>query len=280
MMMLENPDELWRLAKVAEDAAAKAAAYIKGRRPALVEHKDGGDGAASQVVTEVDRGSEAIILETLRPVLGDFGLLTEEREDDGSRLEAPAFWCIDPLDGTLAYIRGKRGPAVSIALVRQDGVPLIGVMQDVFSGQRAQAVLDGGLMVDGDEWWPWTRSGVMQVFGDWSFDDNPENRRIAEQLGSVAINVGQAAVLNAWCALTFPPAVYFKLPRAGRGGGCLWDYAATACFFREAGGVATTFAGDPLPLNRPDTPFLADCGVMFASDRVLADKVRAVASGG
>ncbi len=277
--MIEKTDELWRLAKLAEEAAAKAAAHIQGRRPTVVEHKEsGGGGAASQVVTEVDRESESIILGVLEPVLGGFGLLTEEREDDGSRLKAPAFWCIDPLDGTLAYIRGMRGACVSISLVRQDGVPLVGVMQDVVSGQRAQAVLNGGLMVDGEEWWPWTRSGVMQVFGDWSFDDVPENRQIAEQLGSVSINVGQAAVLNAWCALTFPPAVYFKLPRAGRGGGCLWDYAATACFFREAGGVATTFAGDPLPLNRPDTPFLADCGIMFASDQVLADRVRAAAS--
>ncbi len=278
MTMNEDHDELWRLATLAEDAAAKAAAHIKGRRPAVLEHKDGGDGAASQVVTEVDRESEAIIIDALQPVLGGLGLLTEEREDDGSRLTAPAFWCIDPLDGTLAYLEGKPGPAVSIALVRQDGVPLIGVMQDVLSGHRAKAVLDGGLIVDGEEWWPWTRSGVMQVFGDRSFDDVPQSRRIAEQLGSVSIHVGQAAVLNAWSALTFPPAVYFKLPRAGRGGGCLWDFAATACFFGEAGGVATTFAGEPLPLNRPDTLFLADCGVMFASDKVLADKVRAAAA--
>lgn len=273
------PEELWTLAKHAERAARAAAEHIKRNRPTQVEHKEaGGDSLVSQVVTEVDRQAEALILETMKPALEGFGLLTEERPDDGSRLRAPAFWCIDPLDGTLAYIHGARGPAVSIALVRQDGVPLIGVIEDVVSGQRAQAVRDGGLVVDDDEWWPFTRSGVRQVFGDHSFNDRPEYRQITERMGNVGVNVGQAAVLNAWSALVYPPAVYFKLPRTGRGGGSLWDYAATACCFAETGGVATTFAGDPLPLNRPDTTFLGDCGVMFASDKALAEQVRSIAT--
>ncbi len=275
----DTPEQRWQLANVAQKAAAKAAAYIKANRPAKVERKDtGGDYLASQVVTEVDRQAEAIILAELEPVMEGFGLLTEETPDDGSRLSAPAFWCIDPLDGTLAYIRDERGPAVSIALVRQDGTPLVGVIHDVTSGQRAQAVLDGGLMVDDDEWWPFTRSGVRQVFGDHSFDDNPIYRSIAARLGDVQVHVGQAAVLNAWSALVYPPSVYFKLPREGQGGGSLWDYAATACCFAETGGIATTFAGDPLPLNRSDTTFMGDCGVMFSSDEMLVELVREAAA--
>lgn len=274
-----TPKGLWTLAEHAERAARAAAEHIKRNRPQNVEHKEtGGDYLASQVVTEVDRQAEALILEAMKPALDGFGLLTEEQPDDGSRLRAPAFWCIDPLDGTLAYIHGKRGPAVSIALVRQDGVPLIGVIHDVVSGQRAQAVRDGGLMVDDDEWWPFTRSGVLQVFGDHSFDDKPEYRQITDRMGKVGVNVGQAAVLNAWSALVYPPAVYFKLPRTGKGGGSLWDYAATACCFAEVGASATTFAGDPLPLNRPDTTFLGDCGVMFASDKAVAEQVRSIAA--
>ncbi len=276
--MIDSPEDRWVLAKHAQRAAAEAAAYIRSHRPAQVEHKEtGGDYLASQVVTEVDRAAEGLILEALHPVLDGFGLLTEETPDDGSRLTAPAFWCIDPLDGTLAYIQGERGPAVSIALVRQDGVPLIGAIHDVVTGQHAQAVLDGGLVVDGEEWWPFTRSGVKQVFGDHSFDAHPAYREITGQLGSVEVNVGQAAVLNAWSALVYPPSVYFKLPRKGRGGGSLWDYAATACCYKETGATAKTFSGDPLPLNRPDTTFLGDCGVMFASDAMLAEQVRAAA---
>ncbi|MCR9165166.1 MAG: inositol monophosphatase family protein [Nannocystaceae bacterium] len=274
-----SPEGLWQLAAHAQRAAAVAAEHIRSRRPHSIEHKEtGGDYVASQVVTEVDRQAEALIVQTLQPALEGLGLLTEERPDDGSRLRAPAFWCIDPLDGTLAYIRGERGPAVSVGLVRRDGVPLIGVIVDVVTGQRIAGVRGGGVAVDGTPWRHGAPSGSLRVFGDHSFEDKPAYRSVTDRLGAADVHVGQAAVLNAWSVLASPPAVYFKFPRTGRGGGSLWDYAATACCFGEAGCVATTFAGDPLPLNRPDTTFLADCGVMFASDSGLAAQVRSAAA--
>jgi fructose-1,6-bisphosphatase/inositol monophosphatase family enzyme len=275
--MNEQPEALWRMAKVAMDAAAEAAMFIAARRPRAVEHKDGGDSPASQVVTEVDRASEVMVLESLASVREGFGLLTEEREDDGSRLAAPAFWCIDPLDGTLAYVEGTPGPAVSIALVRRDGVPLIGVVHDVTGGNAYAAVRGGGLTVGGQRFEAPAPRGGLQVFGDRSFDAVPRYREIATVLGATAVHVGRAAVTNALAALVHPPGVYFKLPRPGRGGGSLWDFAATACCLTEAGAVATTFDGQPLPLNRPDTTFLGDCGVLFASDASVAAKVRAAA---
>ena len=42
-------------------------------------------------------------------------LLTEESADDGSQFCQDYFWCIDPLDGTLPFIRGLPGYAVSIS---------------------------------------------------------------------------------------------------------------------------------------------------------------------
>ena len=276
--MNEEPEALWALAAAASDAAATAAAYIASHRPAAVEHKDGGDSPASQVVTEVDRRSEALVLEGLASVRDGFGLLTEEQDDDASRLHAPAYWCVDPLDGTLAYVEGLPGPAVSVALVRADGVPLIGVVHDVTADVCTAAVRGGGLRVQGVPWSSPARTDGLHVFGDRSFDADPRYRAIAQRLGAAQVEVGRAAVTNALAALARPPGVYFKLPRPGRGGGSLWDFAATACCFVEAGAVATTFEGQPLPLNRPDTTFLGDCGVMFATDAALAREVRRAAA--
>ena len=46
----------------------------------------------------------------------EVGFLSEETEDNGSRFEEDYFWCIDPMDGTLAFINGHPGFSVSIAL--------------------------------------------------------------------------------------------------------------------------------------------------------------------
>ncbi|MGA1622751.1 MAG: Sll0314/Alr1548 family TPR repeat-containing protein, partial [Synechocystis sp.] len=54
----------------------------------------------------------------------DLAMLGEESVDDKQRLHKPAFWCIDPLDGTLAFIRRQTGFNVSVGLVNRDGTPL------------------------------------------------------------------------------------------------------------------------------------------------------------
>ena len=124
--------ELGELADLAIEAAVTAGEMIATSRPKEVDHKATGATLASQVVTEIDRQSEDIILDILRPTLEpsfrehcELGLLTEEQDDDGSRLTADSFWCIDPLDGTLPFIEGAPGYAVSIALIERDGTPQI-----------------------------------------------------------------------------------------------------------------------------------------------------------
>ena len=64
-------------------------------------------------------------------------VLTEETEDDGGRLRADYFWCVDPLDGTLPFIEGRPGSAVSIALIARDGTPVERIgLEGWLSGQR------------------------------------------------------------------------------------------------------------------------------------------------
>ena len=122
-------DELVDLALL---AAKEAGEMVATTRPEKVEHKAEGASLASAVVTEIDRRSEDIILDILRPTLEryELGLLTEEQVDDGSRLTADYFWSIDPLDGTLPFIEGIPGYSISIALVRRDGTPTLGVVYD------------------------------------------------------------------------------------------------------------------------------------------------------
>jgi 3'-phosphoadenosine 5'-phosphosulfate (PAPS) 3'-phosphatase len=92
------------LAKLAEQAALAAGRIIASRRRIDVRarFKPVGSSEASQVVTEVDHLAQAAILTLLQPTCAafDLALLTEEAPDDGGRLEKPAFWCIDPLDGS------------------------------------------------------------------------------------------------------------------------------------------------------------------------------------
>ena len=67
--------ELTELANLAIDAATAAGEMIARCRPKEIEHKSSSGSLASQVVTDVDRRSEAIILETLKPTRPAFRTL-------------------------------------------------------------------------------------------------------------------------------------------------------------------------------------------------------------
>jgi len=280
--------DLRELADLAISAAGEAGKMIARSRPKDVQHKPVGHSLASQVVTEIDRRSEDIILDILAPTLRrfDLGLLTEERDDDGGRLSAEAFWCIDPLDGTLPFIEGTRGYAVSIALVDRDGTPSIGVIHDPVEATTLHATSGLGAFRDGQPWpsEPRPRGEVLCLFADRSFLASDDHEvvigaleRIAGDLGLAGLRIEATggAVMNACNVLANPPACYLKFPGPS-GGGSLWDFAATACLFHEAGAVATDIHGDPLDLNRADSSFMNHRGVLFATDEALAGRLRAL----
>jgi myo-inositol-1(or 4)-monophosphatase len=66
------------------------------------------------LVTDVDRLSEDLIVRQLRAACPDCGILAEERGALGGG--SPLRWIIDPLDGTTNYAHGFPWFAVSIAL--------------------------------------------------------------------------------------------------------------------------------------------------------------------
>ncbi len=293
-----STSDLSELADLAILAASQAGQMIARSRPREIQYKDMQATArdkslASQVMTEIDRHSEDIILGILTPTLERFelGLLTEEQDDDGGRLTNDYFWCIDPLDGTLPFIEGSHGYAVSIALVGSDGTPVIGVVFDPVEATVLHAISEVGAFRNHRPWptgkRPW--GDVLSVFADRSFLVSDDHDVVVDALGQIARDMGLAglrlhatsgAVMNACGVLANPPACYVKYPRPNNGGGSsLWDFAATACLFYEVGAVATDIHGGPLDLNRADSSYMNHRGVLFATDEVLAQRIRAIDRG-
>lgn len=278
---------LEKLTKQAVQAAREAGEVIRFHQDREVEvlHKECGDTYASQVVTEVDRKAQDAILSILGPSCEecDIALLTEENEDDGSRFEKEAFWCIDPMDGTLPFIRKEPGYSVSIGLVAKDGSTRIGVVYDPVCDVLWQATKGNGVRRNGEPWTLNAGGKELTFTYDRSFADRPERDRVLRELEDYAQSVGLkklvalqfgGAVVNACHALENGPGCHFKFSKPQEGGGSLWDYAATACLYEEAGGVVSDVHGEPLDLNRADSTFMNHRGAIYATDRDLADRIR------
>lgn len=249
--MTLNGDDLFLLGEIAIKAAKKAGGMIAEHAgyDIVFEKKEIGESLAAQVVTKVDLMSQEIILKHIEPTCKkyDFGLLAEESEDDLSRLEKDYFWCIDPIDGTLPFIESREGYAVSIALVSHAGVPCIGVIYDPLKKILYHAIKGVGAFRN-EKVWGW----------------KSEEHEFYE-----TIDRG-GAVMNACWVLENTPACFYKNPKSQNGGGCLWDYAATACLFETLGAWVSDIYGKPLELNRKDSTYMNHKGVLYASSRGVA----------
>ena len=268
-------DDLKKLCEYAIEAAVSTGRYISETRPINVEHKDNSGSLAAQVVTEVDRESQDRILQTLEPSFAkyDLGLLTEESPDDGSRLVKDYFWCIDPIDGTLCFIEGVPGYAVSIALISREGIPYIGVVYDPVEHILYHAIRDGGAFRNSTRWKPdlSQSDGPLTIFTDRSEVEGPLFEPMARANDAKWGTYG-GAVMNAIWSLENPPACYYKFAKPGAGGGCFWDFAATTCIYRELGAWASDAQGAPLDLNRADSIYLSHCGVLYATHSAVAQR--------
>nr|CRH06403.1 Conserved protein of unknown function [Candidatus Magnetococcus massalia] len=265
------------LLSIAQSAAVEAGKLIKSywQQSFEVGHK-AGSTAASSVVTEVDLLSQKLIIERLAPSMVTYGLglLAEEEGDDGSRLERPYFWSVDPLDGTLYFSEGKPGFAVSIALIDQQGDPLLGVVYDPVSGDLYHALRGGGCFCNNQRLQQerGAEGGELQLFADRSLAQAPDYDALAKAFDIQMIG---GAVINSLQVLLNPNACYFKYPKAATGGCAIWDLAAVALMLEEAGGMMSGFAGELLSFNDPESIYFNRSGLMVCSAPAMLQAVRA-----
>lgn len=288
-MQLSDRD-LFLLSQCAISAACQAGHAIAKypKRDVAVSTKEGGASLAAQVVTEVDHLSQQIILNVLLPSceIYNLALLSEESPDDRERLNKHAFWCIDPLDGTLPFIESVPGYSVSIGLVSREGEPMIGIVYDPLTQTVFNAIKGQGAWKDNHPLKPPELSipanDTLIFLTDKSFAQDSLYEATITEINQLAMDLGYAgstlklqggAAMNACHVLNGSAACYFKFPKPQLGGGSIWDYAATACLFKEAGLPFSDVHGRPLVLNPEGSTFMNHCGVLFCHDQEIADRM-------
>ena len=114
-------DETYRGALRAAIEAAREAGSLLRQDFLKPGGPSGHDGHA-----EADEPAERLIRQRLLAATPEWGYLGEE-SGRGAGTDAHHLWLVDPNDGTRSYLKGYRGSAVSIALLR-DGIPVLGVV--------------------------------------------------------------------------------------------------------------------------------------------------------
>ncbi|MGH2633456.1 MAG: inositol monophosphatase family protein, partial [Tepidiformaceae bacterium] len=101
------------LLHLATDIALEAGAFV-AERASFVHESVETKSSATDMVTEVDRASEALIVKRILAARPSDAILGEEGTDHEGT--SGVRWVIDPLDGTTNYLYGFPAYAVSIGV--------------------------------------------------------------------------------------------------------------------------------------------------------------------
>lgn len=281
--MFLKKEDLQKLSQISKEAALAAGEIITAAQgeEVKVSKKRGGENIASCVVTQIDLRAQKVILDKLHPTLKEFdlGMLTEESLDDHSRLNKDYFWCIDPLDGTLAFSRNEDGYSISIALISQEGESIIGVVYNPRSKDLYQATKGLGALKNGFPFRLENKNEFLTLLYDQSFlklkSYEIELKTLRENARSIGLSDVKlhhlgGAVMNGISTIELAPAIYYKHPKTANGGGSIWDFAASSLIQSEAGGYNSNYYHKPLKLNNVETTFMNREGIIYASSEKIS----------
>jgi myo-inositol-1(or 4)-monophosphatase len=225
--------------KLLEDAVREAGPIARKFYGGDYKHwsKEGGSP-----VTEADLAVNKHLCDVLTAARPAYGWLSEENTDDPSRLARRDVFVIDPIDGTVAFLKSRPHFTICAAIV-VDGRPCCGVVYNPISEELYSARSGAGAHRNGTPIHVGPREALegCAMLGDrtqltqapWPAMHVQNRNSVAYRLALVADGSADASV-----SLT-----------AKRD----WDLAAADIILHEAGGLLTDARGAALIYNRPVT---------------------------
>ncbi len=216
-------------------------------------------------VTAADLGISEFLKKELYKAFPDAGFVTEEEQEH--ILSEKAF-ILDPIDGTTNLIYDYRMSSISLAYT-ENGKVKFGVVYNPFSEEMFFAVSGKGAYMYN------AVNGVDDLIKTGIENYNENRLSVAErnikhsliEFGANLSHKDEAAETFARAKLVFDncldlrrvcsTAIVLCYIAAGRLDGYFekyikpWDYAAGILILEEAGGKASDWSGNPLPLDRP-----------------------------
>jgi myo-inositol-1(or 4)-monophosphatase len=226
--------------EVASSLARQAGAYQRERIGGAIGVQFKGE---IDLVTEVDKACESLIVKGLLAAFPDHDILAEENVYPATA--ATHKWIIDPLDGTTNFAHGYPWFCVSIALEVQ-GLVEVGVVYHPMMDELFAAIRGGGAFVNGRRLHVSTHQPLKSCLlaTGFPYDRTPGNEnnfanffhcqlaaRGVRRAGAAALDLASVAAgrLDGYWECKLKP----------------WDVAAGVLLVEEAGGTVTDHQGAP-----------------------------------
>ncbi|HEX4178291.1 MAG TPA: 3'(2'),5'-bisphosphate nucleotidase CysQ [Rhizomicrobium sp.] len=232
---MPDPEDLRLLEDTVHEAGAIARKFYGGDYKRW--NKEGGSP-----VTEADLAVNKFLMDHLTAARPGYGWLSEENTDDPARLDRREVFVIDPIDGTVAFLKNRPHFTICAAIV-VEGRPSCGVVYNPISEELYSARVGAGAHRNGAAIHVGARDALQDcaMLGDRTqLTQAPWPPMHVQNRNSVAYRVVLVADGSADASVSLT---------AKRD----WDLAAADVILSEAGGCLTDARGATLIYNRPTT---------------------------
>jgi myo-inositol-1(or 4)-monophosphatase len=250
-------DDQALLVEAVREAGKIALSYF-GNKPKTWEKEPG------HWVSEADLAANDHLEQVLGGARPDYGWVSEE---SASPIIRPRFWLVDPIDGTSAFLRGRREFSVSVALI-EAGRPIAAAVCNPATDELFDAYAGGGVRLNGAPVRTTNKAtldGANLMISRTEYDRLDWHKNLGditvEAISSIAYKLALVAAGHCDATVT----VWGK---------STWDVAAGDLLVCEAGGQITDGTGEPFDYSDPLAPIASMIAAGAALHGPLVERVK------
>lgn len=206
----------------------------------------------NDLVTEMDKKTEQLLIENIHQHFPGERILAEESNNKDIEDLSGVVWIIDPIDGTLNFVKQQNDFAIMVA-VYEDGIGQMSYIYDVMKGELYAAIKDCGVSCNGQ---PLGKvldvkleNGLVAISSVLLSGDNSSVRKVGKKSNGVRM-IGSAGLETIY-ASTGRIVAYIAASLAP------WDIAAGKLIAEELGLVYTQHNGENVDLLRKNPVIVA-----------------------
>lgn len=253
------------LREVAIEAGGLALAYFeKGTTPSWEKYP-------GHPVTEADIEVNQLVRDRLMGAQPDYGWLSEETALSRSTQLKETVWCVDPIDGTRAFMGGQPYWCIGLAVIEHGqavaAVVHAPVLGETYCAERGKgAELNGERIQASDR----DREEGCRMIATESMLTHPAWKLPWPDMEMARPKPNATLLRMCWVATGNWDATIALWRKSD------WDLAAGALIVSEAGGVASTHLGEPFVFNRSEPAQRSLIAAGKALHPLLVERVKGV----
>ncbi|ATP39209.1 inositol monophosphatase [Solibacillus sp. R5-41] len=227
---------------------------------------------ANDLVTNIDRDTELFFIEQIKGFDSTHRILGEEGMGEKVDSLEGVVWIIDPIDGTMNFVKQHRHFMISIG-VFEDGVGILGYIYDVMREDLFYAIAGEGAWYNDSslrKLQPLSiNEAVIGINANWVTPNNKINHdkiidlvrtvRGTRSYGSAAMEIAfvVSGKLDAYISMRLAP----------------WDIGGGTIIAKEVGAIATNFNGNAFDFLTTDTFLIANPSIhQLILDQYIEEK--------